>query len=156
MSSRNLKNEDQKVTPSGTDFRQRAQDWFLRNSIELERDFEVRLSAGRPKNAQRFDLGSEEKSIIVECKSHRWTNKKKVPSAKMTVWNEAMFCLHLAPLRYRKILFVLKDYNTTRKETLAEYYAKTYEHLIPREVTIVEYDEETGEAAIVIGNYAAY
>ena len=31
-----------------------------------------------------------------------------MPSAKMTVWNEAMYYFHIAPALYWKIFFVLK------------------------------------------------
>jgi hypothetical protein len=31
-------------------------------------------------------------------------------SAKMTVWNEAMYYFHVAPSSYRKIFFILKHY----------------------------------------------
>ena len=53
-------------------------------------------------------------------------------SAKMSVWNEAMYCFLVALNEYRKILFVLKS--TRRGETLTNYYIKRYEHLIPRGV----------------------
>lgn len=49
----------------------------------------------------------------------------------MTVWNEAMYYFLLAPIEYRKILFVLKDYSPKRKGTLAEYFVRTNKHLIP-------------------------
>ena len=70
--------------------------------------------------------------VLVECKSHTWTQSGKVPSAKMTVWNEAMYLFLLAPKRFRKVLFVLRDFNEGRGESLAEYYVRNYSHLIPR------------------------
>jgi len=72
-----------------------------------------------------------EEKIIIECKSHRWTSRDNVPSAKLTVWNEAMYYFHLAPAEYRKIFFILRDYSNKRHETLGEYYIRTYGHLIP-------------------------
>jgi len=63
----------------------------------------------------------------------------------MTVWNEAMYYFHLAPENYQKILFVLRHYSPKKKETLAEYYIRTYAHLIPNSVEIWEYDEEPKE-----------
>ncbi len=69
--------------------------------------------------------------MIIECKSHKWTSGNNVPSAKMTVWNEAMLYFSLAPESTRKILFVLRDYSK-RNETLAEYYKRLNEHLIPQ------------------------
>ncbi len=41
----------------------------------------------------------------------------------------------------RKIFFILKDYSKKRNETLGEYYIRTYGHLIPSDVEIMEYDE---------------
>ena len=87
-----------------------------------------------------------EPKTIVECKSHRWTSGRNVPSAKLTVWNEAMLYFIAAPCEYRKIMFVLRDYCSKREETLAGYYVRTYSHLIPAEVEFWEYDESTSKA----------
>lgn len=65
----------------------------------------------------------------------------------MTVWNEAMFFFFAAPSDYRKILFVIKDFNRKRNETLAKYYIRTYSHLIPSDVEIWEFDEAKGTAS---------
>ena len=70
--------------------------------------------------------------------------RRGVPSAKMTVWNEAMYYFHLAPTRYRKILFVLHDRRDGQGETLLAYYKRTYSHLIPDDVEFMEWDEVTG------------
>ena len=80
------------------------------------------------------------KKILVECKSHTWTDSGKVPSAKLTVWNEAMLYFLLAPSEYRKIMFVQKDFNSKLKKTLAQYYLQRYSHLIPEDVELWEYD----------------
>ncbi|WP_251405975.1 hypothetical protein [Metabacillus litoralis] len=66
----------------------------------------------------------------MECKSHKWTSGGNVPSAKLTVWNEAMYYILLAPEDYRKF-FILKDYSEKGGETLGEYYIRAYGHLIP-------------------------
>ena len=76
----------------------------------------------------------------MECKSHTWRKGGNVPSAKMTVWNEAMYYFLLAPGGFRKVLFVLKDFSEKRGESLAEYYIKNHGHLIPDDVEIWEYD----------------
>jgi len=52
-----------------------------------------------------------------------------------------MYYFYVAPDGYRKILFVLKDYSEKRHETLAEYYIRTKNHLIPKGVEIWEFDE---------------
>ena len=95
----------------------------------------------------KFDLGSSCPPVLVECKSHRWTARDNAPSVKMTVWNEAMFYFYLAPRKYRKILFVIRDHSAKRDATLAEYYVKTHGHLIPDGVEIWEYDELQRSAA---------
>lgn len=69
-----------------------------------------------------------------------------MPSAKLTVWNEAMYYFSVTPSDYRKILFVLRDYSESRKQTLAEYYIRNYEHLIPSSVEIWEYDPNLSTA----------
>lgn len=105
----------------------------------------------RKKN-HRFDLGTfsnAEEKVIIECKSHRWTESDKVPSAKMTVWNEAMFYFHLAPVGYRKIFFILRDYSNKRHETLGEYYIRTYGHLIPNDVELMENDEVNSSVRVL-------
>lgn len=61
----------------------------------------------------------------------------------MTVWNEVMLYFSLVPKDIRKILFVLRDISAKRNITLAEYYIKTYRHLIPDGVEILEYDTTT-------------
>ena len=53
-----------------------------------------------------------------------------------------MYYFLVLPAGYRKIFFVLRDYSLKRKETLAEYYIRTYRHLIPTDVEIWEFDEE--------------
>src|SRR5690606_11409434 len=98
------------------------------------------------------DLGNAldgAEKIIVECKSHKWTSSGKVPSAKLTVWNEAMYYFHLAPEGYRKVLFILRDFSENRGETLGEYYIRAYGHLIPEDVEIMEYDEDQSVVRVI-------
>ncbi len=63
-----------------------------------------------------------------------------MPSAKMTVWNEAMLYFLLAPAEFRKILFVLKHERTG--QSLAAYYLQTHGHLIPGGVEVWELDDD--------------
>jgi len=82
----------------------------------------------------------------VECKSHRWTAGGNVPSAKLTVWNEAMYYFHVSPPEYRKIMFVLRDLRQSKGESLAHYYLRTYGHLVPQCVEFWEFDESSSSA----------
>ena len=132
----------------GSDFESAAREIFASQGLKLEKNFRLPLGVGEKKKDRRFDLGSKSSRIIVECKSYRWMKSGYVPSAKMTVWNEAMYYFQLAPKNFRKILFVLRHYNPKKKETLVEYYSRTYDHLIPDGVEIWEYDEKTKEVDI--------
>lgn len=108
----------------------------------------VAVGVGEIKKEHAFDLGCGDQKIIVECKSHRWTTGSNIPSAKLTVWNEAMYYFHLAPREYRKIMFVLKDTCSRRGVTLADYYLRNYAHLVPIDVEFWEYDEVTREIKV--------
>lgn len=132
----------------GRDFEEVALNYFKENNIVLEKEVCLPVGVNKVKKNRSFDLGclsSESQGMIVECKSHKWTTSGKVPSAKMTVWNEAMYYFYLAPQGYRKIFFILKDYKERRGETLGEYYIRTYKHLIPEDVEIMEYDSQLNE-----------
>jgi len=123
---------------NGANFEKIAQSIFKKQGISLRQNFALNVGIGDLKKAHAFDLGADEPQIIVECKRHCWTEGKNVPSAKMATWNEAMYYFSIAPMDYRKILFVLRDMRRT--ESLGEYYTRTYEHLIPIGVEILEYD----------------
>lgn len=124
---------------AGRHFEDLAQSYFLAQGIKLQKDFPVPVGLS-VKKPHKFDLGSETPPILVECKSHTWTSGGNAPSAKLTNWNEAMYYFCLAPKNSRKILFVLRDYNPNRKETLAQHYIKRHPHLIPDDVEILEFD----------------
>jgi hypothetical protein len=128
----------------GRDFETKAQDFFARQDILLTTNVTVPIGISGQK-PHSFDLGNANSKILVECKAHKWTEGGNVPSAKLTVWNEAMLFFHAAGLGYRKILFVLRDFNLRRNETLAQYYIRTFSHLIPRDVEVWEFNEDDGK-----------
>ena len=128
----------------GAAFEKAALEFFAKKKITLSRNFPLELGHSR-KKVHCFDLGASAPRIIVECKSHRWTEGAKVPSAKMTAWNEAMYYFHLAPTSYRKILFVLHDRRRNTDESLLNYYKRMYSHMIPKGVEFFEFDEATGD-----------
>ncbi len=124
----------------GSDFEIAIQQFFTKQGLRLEPRIAVSIGINglKPHN---FDLGSESEKVLVECKAHKWTESGNTPSAKLTVWNEAMFFFFATPSDYRKILFVIKDFNPKKNETLAGYYIRTNNHLIPSDVEIWEFDE---------------
>jgi hypothetical protein len=133
-------------THVGLDFEKVAIEYFQSQGLHLQKKLILPIGIGQKKKNHSFDLGNSEQKVIVECKSHKWTEGDNVPSAKMTVWNEAMYYFYCCPVEYRKIMFILKDYSVKRKQTLAEYYVRTYSHLIPENVELLEYDYQKSEA----------
>lgn len=131
----------------GAAFERAVQSYLASQGINVRKDYTVEIGAGQKKRPRKFDLGSNTPKIIVECKSHSWTEGGNAPSAKMAVWNEAMYYFFLAPAEYRKLLFVLLSRFEPESETLLQYYVRRFEHLIPRGVEIWEYDE-TASAAL--------
>ncbi|MDM5133362.1 MULTISPECIES: hypothetical protein [Aeromonas] len=131
----------------GRDFELAAKSFFTNEGLSLDTNIKIPIGISGLKKVHAFDLGSLNGKILIECKSHKWTAPNdNVPSAKLTVWNEAMYYFLAAPSDYRKIMFVLRDYSEKRKETLAEYYIRTYRHLIPEGVELWEYDESNMSA----------
>ena len=133
----------------GREFERLAIGVLAEKGIDVIEHFAVDLGVSSRKKPHAFDLGSETPPVIVECKSHRWTSGGNVPSAKLTVWNEAMYYFFCSPRKYRKIFFVLRDERAKTGETLAQYYIRTYSHLIPTDVEIWEYDDAHRRAEIL-------
>ncbi|WP_316171525.1 MULTISPECIES: hypothetical protein [unclassified Bradyrhizobium] len=131
-------------THAGNDFESAARAFFAMQGVVLTKNFAVPVGVGETKKSHRFDLGSENLAVLVECKSHTWTQGGNMPSAKMTVWNEAMYYFHVAPASYRKIFFVLKHFR--KEQSLAAYYLKTHGHLVPSDIELWEYDLESTAA----------
>ena len=85
----------------------------------------------------------------MECKCHVWTEGGNAPSAKLTVWNEAMLYFSLAPPRYRKLLVLQRSLRAS--QSLAELYSKRYAHLIPDGVELWEFDPPSNNGRRVHG-----
>ena len=126
---------------AGRDFEISAKSFFQSEGLNLDLNIKVLVGISALKKDHAFDLGCLKNQIVVECKPHKWTSGDNVPSAKLTVWNEAMYYFFALPAGYRKIMFVLRDFSVKRNETLVQYYLRTYQHLIPDDVEFWEYDE---------------
>jgi len=129
----------------GRDFEEKIREYFVQQGLPLNSNIAVPIGINT-KKSHSFDLGNKDDKVLVECKAHRWTEGGNVPSAKLTVWNEAMYFFHAAPTGYRKLLVVLRDFSGRRNETLGDYYIRTYSHLIPDDVEVWEYDEYKNSA----------
>jgi hypothetical protein len=101
----------------GRAFEVATQAFFVTQGLPLQLGVKlpIGLSGLKPHS---FDLGNLDEKVIVECKSHTWTEGGNVPSAKITTWNQAMYFFHVSPAGYRKIMFVLKAFSSKRNETL--------------------------------------
>jgi hypothetical protein len=128
----------------GNEFEDAVREYFSGQGLTLVRGFKIPVGVGKTKKPRKFDWGSDDPPILVECKSHAWTVGGNIPSAKMTVWNEAMYYFHIAPDSYRKVLFTLKSMRA--EISLASYYIKCHGHLIPAGVEIWEYDAADKQA----------
>ena len=108
--------------------------------IALEKEF--RIQPVLSKDEHRFDLGSANPRILIECKNHTWTRGGKTPHAKLKDWIVAMQHLHLAPTD-RKILAVARDRHPSNGETLRNYFLRTaLGRMKPPDVAVWEFDRE--------------
>ncbi len=98
------------------------------------------VAIGNPPKNHSFDLVSKDDKIIIECKCYSWTKTDKVPSAKISILDEAVLYMRSAPAGSQKIIVMDKAYSTTHKCTLAKYFVDKKGHLL-EDVKVVEIDE---------------
>ncbi len=133
----------------GADFERAIRAFFETQGLVLQPNMAVAVG-GNTKKLHKFDLGSEEPPVLVECKCHIWTEGGNSPSAKLTVWNEAMLYFSLAPSKYRKLLVVQRSLRASL--SLAEHYLMRYEHLVPAGVELWEFDPISKQAHCINGS----
>ena len=124
----------------GADFQRKVRDWFTKKynkNFELEK----KIAIGFPAKDHKFDIVCNSDKIAIECKRYTWTETGNVPSAKMGFTNEAAFYLSFLPDEYEKYIVMYYSYNFKRSETLAEYYYRTYKHLIGG-IHVLEYNSD--------------
>ena len=132
----------------GAYFQRKVADWFR---YEYQKGFviEKKIPIGNPPKDHKFDIVAEDGSFAIECKCYTWTVTGNVPSAKMGFTNEAAFYLSFLPDTYEKYIVMLKATHKKREETLAEYYYRTYKHLIGK-TKVAEYDPEKGIFTVIM------
>jgi hypothetical protein len=87
-----------------SDFEVSVKDFFALCEVNLQRNFLQPVGMRAEKRQRRFDLGSTNPPILIECKCHTWTAGGNSPSAKLAVWNEAMLYFAAAPAEFQEIL----------------------------------------------------
>ena len=125
----------------GRDFeeaaRQLLSDYF---GVELRSNQPIPI--GDPAKIHKFDLGSEDSTVAGECKNYSWTKVGHIPSAKMAFLNEAVLYLSHLPRETTRFIAMRRDTHRRRKESLADYYSRTYRHFL-RQIQLLEIDLQT-------------
>ena len=129
-------------TAKGRDFQKRAAEVL---SHHFNATFHIGYSVpiGNPPKKHEFDLASENLQYVGESKNYSWTETGNVPSAKMGFINEAVFYLQHLPEDKKRFIVMRKATRQKNNESLAEYYFRTYRHLL-NGVFIIEIDVTTG------------
>ncbi len=137
----------------GRAFEETAQTVLADHGINVDLGHTVQIGVSAVKKDRHYDLGSAAPAVIVECKSFRWTESGGVPHAKIRTMEKEMFCFHIAPVEYRKILFVERSTRDGYDESLAEYFVRLHPHMIPDDVEIWEYDLAIKKVSVVTNAY---
>ena len=116
----------------------------VKSVAEEEFDLAFKMEAPIPigntgQKFHRFDLVSDDYSIVIECKCYSWTEGKNIPSAKLSTLNEAVFFLSFVK-NARRIIVLKRSLHPTTSESIAEHYVRSYEHLL-KDVEIWELEE---------------
>lgn len=136
---------DNSLNPAkGRDFQRIAADVLGRHfNVKFAIDHPIPI--GSPPKIHKFDLvarGKDGRQHVGECRNYSWTEGSNVPSAKMAFVNEAVLYLSLLPSSTHRFVVMPRSKDPKRQESLAEYYFRTYRHLLSSTV-IIEVDPNT-------------
>ena len=136
-------------TQLGKEFQEEVRDWFASDPQYIGCfEMEVGLPIGNPEKNHYFDIVNRDAKIVIECKRYTWTETGNVPSAKIRAINEAAFFMSLIKGDYTKYIVIAKSNHAKKRESLAEYYFRTYKHLLGRSIT-AEYDMDSRQLRII-------
>lgn len=119
---------------------------LLEKKFGVQFEICVGLPIGRPERAHKFDLVSTDKTVVVECKTLKWTAGGFVPPAKLDSVKVAVFYLSFLPPATSCFVAMDRQLRDGKSETLAEYYVRAYGHLLGK-TKILEIDVATGSIA---------
>jgi hypothetical protein len=69
-----------------------------------------------------FDLVSEDKTVVGECKCYKWTENGNYPSGKISTANEALF--YLSRVNAKEKFLVLAEDLSLKHESLPDVYVR--------------------------------
>jgi|ERR1700694_820057 len=141
--AQNLSLSNSLNTGKGRTFQERAAE-VLGNHFSVKFRLDYPISIGSPAKPHRFDLASDDNQYVGECKNYAWTETGNVPSAKMGFMNEALFYLSYLSKDTHRFIAMRMERHAKRKESLANYYVRTYNHLLGG-IKIYEIDIDSGE-----------
>lgn len=75
----------------------------------------------------KFDLVSQDHSIVIECKSYTWTGDDNFPSGKISTAIEAIF--YLSRIKASKKVIAFQDSYSTKGESLVDTFVRRYDGL---------------------------
>ncbi len=146
-----MKNSNADNPGKGARFQEAVADWFRKHykkNFVIEKKIPIGYSE---KKEHKFDIVSEDNTIVIECKCYSWTETGNVPSAKMGAANEAVFYLSFLPGTCEKYIVMNKAMHEKHSpsETLAEYYYRTNKHLLGG-TKVAEFDAKIKEMKIIV------
>lgn len=95
---------------------------YFENSLgmRLTEQVEISLPDGQ---VHRFDLASDDGTVLIECKSYTWTKSGNEPAAKLNHAKTDALMLKASTAK-RKLLVFEDDLHPTTRKSLAELFAR--------------------------------
>lgn len=148
--NRNQRKGDKSNSEVGKDFENEVNE-YIEKELHIKLQVQKKVDIGiNSKKEHAFDFGNE--WLLVECKSHTWTESGNVPSGKMKNWSDAMFSFYLAPQEYRKLFIVDRSYDYKKNKSLLDYFVEHYYYLIPQEVILADFESNEGVVNFYVYN----
>ena len=118
---------------------------YLQNKFG-QRFYEQNMQIG-PDKYHNFDLVSEDRAIVVECKSYTWTESGNFPSAKISTAVEAIF--YLSRIKAKRKILVFQDNFNSRGESLVDMFVRRYNGVLDDIEVWAYHAEESPEKDLV-------
>lgn len=80
---------------------------ILEKELKTKLEPEQKIDIGNPMKEHAFDLASQDKSIVIECKRYTWINSDKKPNGKISTLNEAVLYFSFLDYNVQKILCLI-------------------------------------------------